>query len=135
MANNYTETSAFLDIPEDKRERAEAVLAEARKLVEDDDPDMPGWCECETELEKSGIWFYSYESVNPDHAEVIARHVIETLEIDEPFYMAWSHTCSKPRIDEFGGGAFVVMRGEPTFWVDAMYAVREHVRMVTEARK
>jgi hypothetical protein len=67
------------------------------------------------------------ESINPDHVEQIARALIEELELDKPFYCSWAYTCSKPRIDEFGGGAFAIVRGKQTYWIDAMGAVMDQV--------
>mgnify|MGYP003589551477 CR=1 FL=1 len=75
-------------------------------------------------MESEGVWFHVEESGNTDHVEAIARALLEELEMDEPFVCSWAYTCSKPRIDEFGGGAMVVRRGHETIWVDAMDSAR-----------
>jgi hypothetical protein len=125
MANNYCEGSSFLDIPEDKLEKAQEIIDRVEKELEEDDE--CGYCGCQAELEKGGVWFHGDESINPEHVAEIARALVEELELDKPFYCSWAYTCSKPRIDEFGGGAFVIVRGKQTYWVDAMSHVMNQV--------
>ena len=120
MANNYCELSAMLEVPADKLEQAKAICLRVEQKLEEED-----YCNAVWEVERDGIWFHHDESADPDHVAEIARAVIEELELDEPFYCSWAYTCSKPRIDEFGGGAFVIKRGKETQWVDAMNRIRE----------
>lgn len=125
MANNYCEASSFLEIPEDKIEKAQEIIDRVEKELEEDED--YGYCGCQAELEKGGVWFHGDESVDVNHVEDIARALVEELELDKPFYCSWAYTCSKPRIDEFGGGAFVIVRGKQTFWIDAMNHVMQQV--------
>ena len=118
MANNYLEYSAFLEIPSDKIEQARAIVA--RKIAKLEDDDEWGYCGTCADVEERGVWFHAEESGNTDHVEAIAKALLEELEIDNPFCCSWAYTCSKPRIDEFGGGAMVVRRGHETVWVDAL---------------
>jgi len=125
MANNYCETSAFLNVPADKLEQAAQIVdREVESFDEDEDW---GYCGVEAEMEGDGVWFHS-DGVIIDHLEQIAKALVEELEIDEPFYASWSYTCDKPRIDEFGGGALCVRRGKDTIWFDAM----NHVHNIVE---
>jgi hypothetical protein len=124
MANNYLTSSSFLEIPKDvDREKIKSVINNVIGELENN-PDE-GYCGCEVEVEPNGIWFYYSESINPDHVEIIARAVINEFKIDKPFYCSWAYTCDKPRIDEFGGGAFVIKRGFKTLWVDALTYVQD----------
>jgi len=123
MANNYTETSTLLALEKEQHEKAKEIIAREIKAFEDDEDE--GYCGIEAELEQDGVWFHQDESANVQHLETIARALIEELEIDEPFFCAWAYTCSKPRLDEFGGGAFCIKRGQETYWVDAMSHVEE----------
>lgn len=123
MANNYTQFSAFLPVPADKMDLARIVIErETGRLYENDDD---GYCGTKAELEADGVWFHAEESGTPEHVEIIARALVEELNIDEPFVCSWACTCSKPRIDEFGGGAFLIRRGKSTIWCDAERRVRE----------
>jgi len=129
MANNYCESSSFMDIDPTKIAQAEAIIERITKEMETEDPEKgyEGYCDVNVEVRDDGVWFSHDESINPEHVAIIAREIIEELEIDEPFYCSWAYTCSKPRIDEFGGGAFVIQRGQDTYWVDAMSMVQAHV--------
>jgi len=126
MANNYCETSSFLKIPKDKFNKADAIVYRVTEEIEK--TDECGCCEVDVEVRPDGVWFHNEESFNPEHVEEIARALIEELELDEPFYCSWAFTCSKPRIDEFGGGAFAIKRGYETYWVDAMSHVMQQVQ-------
>lgn len=123
MANNYTLTSSMLPIPAEKMKLAVAVCEDAELEL----TDLDGYCGIDWRAEENGIWFYDDESATIEHLEYMAGAVIEALEIDEPFYCSWAYTCSKPRIDEFGGGAFAIVRGHDTVWVDARSAVEQQV--------
>lgn len=122
MANNYTQFSAFLQVPADQLDLAQVIIdRETERLYEDDDE---GYCGVKADMERDGVWFHEEESGTPTHCESIARALVEELHLDEPFVCSWAYTCSKPRIDEFGGGAFLVRRGKPTIWCDAEQQVR-----------
>ena len=121
MANNYCESSSFLDLDKDKLERAKEIVERVIASIEgEDDEGLPeDYFGVEVDFEDSGIWFHHDESINTDNLEVLVKALLEELEIDEPFTFSWAYTCSKPRIDEFGGGACVVQRGQESVWVDA----------------
>lgn len=131
MADHYIESSSFLNIPREKLEIARNIVNRVVRELKDSEE---GYCGCSAEIEgavgpaSSGVWFHGVESTNVEHVEMIARALIEELEIDEPFFCSWAFTCSKPRIDEFGGGAFVMKRGYQTYWCDA----RNHVEQQLE---
>lgn len=127
MANNYTDTSSFLSLPASRLGAAREIIDRVTAELEDSED---GACEVQVEVlergEGSGVWFHSEESVNMEHLAAIARALVEELEIDEAFVCSWSYSCSKPRIDEFGGGALVIKKGYETYWCDA----RSHVEGV-----
>lgn len=123
MANNYCKLSSMLHLPEDKLEAARVIVARVMNEIENGDEDE----DILVSILPDGVWFHTHESANPEQVETIAKALVEELGIEEPFYCSWAYTCSKPRIDEFGGGAFVVKRGMETHWVDAMSAVHEFI--------
>ena len=119
MANNYCQYSAALVLPKGREEEAVQIALRVAGELEKED-----FCETDWAVEDKGtkepyIWFSAEESGNVGHAEQIAKAVIEEMKLDKPFVLSWANTCSKPRLDEFGGGAFVVQRGRDTVWVDA----------------
>lgn len=123
MSNNYCEGSSLLKLPKKLHKKAQKIIDRVSSELENGDE---GYCGVVAEMTDDGVWFHADENLNPEHMEIIARAVIEELKIDEPFYASWCYTCSKQRIDEFGGGAFAIKRGHDTFWVDAMSLVQEH---------
>lgn len=130
MANNYCQFSAWMNIPHDKIDKARSIIEKAEEEIEKND----NYVGCLVDIEeyaienKPGIWFHEEESGSPEHVAQIAEKLVNELEIDEPFFCSWAYTCSKPRIDEFGGGAFAVKRGQDTYWIDAMNHALNHVR-------
>lgn len=77
-------------------------------------------------FEADGIWFYHDESIDVENLAMLVQALLDELEIDAPFVFSWSYTCSKPRLDEFGGGACALKRGEEPFWVDARTLAEIH---------
>ncbi len=130
MANNYCETSSWLDIPLAQIEKAEEIADRVAKELEEDD-EGSGCCgilyEFRNDASGCGIWFYTDESADIGHLEYIAQTLVDELKIDKPFCFSWSYACSKPRLDEFGGGACVVQRGKKAYWVDAMDFVQRYL--------
>jgi hypothetical protein len=113
----------MLTIPKDKICGAQSIIdREVKKLEEDEDV---GYFGADINIQEEGVWFHSPDgSFYPEHVEVVARALIEELELDDPFICSWAYTCSKPRIDEFGGGAFIIERGKETIWCDALTCVK-----------
>jgi hypothetical protein len=116
MANNYCQLSCVLAIPQGSSGRAEEICSRVAQELESED----GFLGAVYEVGDTGVWFHHDENADAEHVAELARALVEELEIDEPFFCSWAYTCSKPRVDEFGGGAFVVKRGYPTVWVDVM---------------
>jgi hypothetical protein len=74
----------------------------------------------EIDEKRNMLWFHqSTENGNiiEDAVEPMARALVEGLEIDDPFLFEYAYTCSRHVCGQFGGGAFVIMRGFETFWV------------------
>lgn len=138
MANNYCQSSSFLDIPSDKISKAREILETAEikaakqlcvKYGEDESEYESYTSRADVEIKDDGAWIGSDESFDPEYAEAIARELVEQLELDGVFECSWACTCSKPRIDEFSGGAFAIVRGHPTIWCDAT----SHVQTLADA--
>ena len=128
MAHNYCEFSSWLDIPRDKRDEASKIIEEVEKEVGREYDIVGAIVEIECNDDGCGVWFHTDDYGNPEHVEMVARELIERLEIDKPFICSWSYTCSKPRIDEFGGGSFGIMRGRETLWIDATSQVMDTLK-------
>jgi hypothetical protein len=123
MPDYYCQSSSFLKIPPEKLDKAKRIL-DILETQAKDELCYPGYA---YEIEKDGVWIYSEKEFNPHDAERAIRRLVDELELDEPFVCLWSYSCSKMKVDEFGGGAFVVKRGYKTFWIDAYNAAKEAI--------
>lgn len=121
MANNYCESSSKLRLKPEELEKAGLIVARVLGELEAEDEGIS----VVAVVEDDGVWFYHEESINPEHVVRIAQALLDELEIDEPFVFSWSYTCSKPRFDEFGGGACKIRRGRDPVWVDALGTAME----------
>ena len=130
MANNYCESSSKLYLKPEHLEKAREILARVAGEIEADPEDSLGVL---IDVDDDGVWFRGEESINPDNVAMVAQELLDELEIDEPFVFSWSYTCSKPRIDEFGGGACALKRGQPAYWVDAMSMAQNHFKNKADA--
>jgi hypothetical protein len=119
MANNYCQSSSSLQIPLEKRQQAMQIIARVQAELEAGDEGCVGfdadWIEGD-----AALWIRDDgENIDVDHVAILVQALLDELQIDAPFIFSWAYTCSKPRIDEFGGGACVVRRGKDPIWCDA----------------
>ena len=78
------------------------------------------------------LWVWSGEDGcgSPDEAATIARKFLDRFRPDETIAFEFAVSCSKPRLDSFGGGA-VVITAENTEWLNTGTWIYEMTR-VTE---
>lgn len=115
MSSTYLEYSTEMKIPKGKMDVAKRIIADAAK----NDPELDtGFLEIQEDRET--IWFHTNNEWDnlEDAVEPMARALIDGMESDEPFYFEYAFTCEKPVLGQFGGGAFVIMRGFDTFWIN-----------------
>lgn len=130
MANNYCESSSLIRIPKEQLERAKEIVTRVTAELEaDEEWEYAGYL---ADADEHGVWIRHNESIETDHAEKLVRALVEELELPGVHVVSWSYTCSKPRIDEFGGGAFAVQKGHPTVWVDAASEAERQALLLAE---
>jgi hypothetical protein len=115
MANNYSQGSGWVDIPEDKIKQAQDIVSTFEKEYDEDSE--WGYLPIDVEVDSNGVWIYGDESVDPDVACDLVERLVKELNLKDPVIMEFSFTCDKPRIDEFGGCGFRVELGKETKWV------------------
>jgi hypothetical protein len=116
MADNYCQSSSFINVPADKIEQAKSIVTR----VEDEVEKSEGYVGFIAEVREDGVLIYSDENnIAPEHVEKLVVALVNELCLLGVHVCSWSYTCSKPRIGEFGGGAFAVQFGYPTVWIDA----------------
>lgn len=121
MADYYTHFSVVLPLPpegqayalglvqqvlayrNDNRQLPVAFPASLRELVED-------W-PFETAPVKSGVWLHS-QCGGQDTACRFIQHLLQRFDFAPFVAFEWSHDCSQPRTDAYGGGAAFVTDAE-----------------------
>lgn len=100
MVTNPTLFSCFLPLPKEAIQYATQLFANPPKELLGDD-DMLCF---DHRAKKDGYWFFSKGISEPGQLADFIHHLIVKFDLP-PFGFDWSYTCTKPRIDEFGGGA------------------------------
>lgn len=121
MANNYCESSSLIHIPADKLPQATTIVQRITTELEEGEDEYAGFASTATE---EGMWLHTDESINTEHLEKVVKALVEELELPGIHVCSWAFTCSKPRIDQFDGGAFAVRLGRETIWINAANEVR-----------
>jgi len=148
MANNYCEASFAVQATTEEREIWQKIvgiatilltdyLEEDEKLTElqkeEYDPVLIGqvravakefedWGTFDVNFDEDGdsLWFHHDESFNMDQAAAFLSLWLKLTENDKSIVATWANTCSKPRVDEFGGGA-VVITAKGCHWFNSEY--------------
>ena len=112
MANNYTQFSFAVALPV---EAIEWVIAEAQKrdnMPCDDDDFNPTGADFSRITLADGINVHisADENGNPDAVVDILKSALVKFDLDKAIAFSWADTCSKARLDEFGGGAVAFTR-------------------------
>ena len=119
MANNYLQFSIMLPLPESEgaQEAVKAFYDEFQKQRDEaegsGDPD--DWDEkydLQSELSDGKVWIYADETGSLEAVVEFIQEYLEHFQIDGGVYFSWAETCSKPRVNEFAGGAFLVTRDQ-----------------------
>ena len=63
------------------------------------------------------IWVHSEDSGDLEYTADLAQAFLKRFELDLVVAFQWAHTCSKPLLDAFAGGAVVISR-RTTIWFD-----------------
>jgi hypothetical protein len=136
MANNYTDTSFIVLLP-NKAVQTQILnmLEDLSSLMEEDpapthwpinevtslhvDLELEDYCYCGFNCEAANehdLWVYGDESVNVDQIASFFEWVMYKFQLPEPIAFMWADYCSKPRLGEQGGGAcFITQDG--TRWM------------------
>ncbi len=118
MSNNYTQFSTLIAC--ENEEQQKSLLA----AIRDEGGDDEVICGANPDSNKThNVWVWSDDEAN---IEALVRIVCDfqlTFDIQEPWSMEYAVTASKPRLDEFGGGAVVCHRGEAQWMSSASFVM------------
>ena len=121
MADYFTNFSLQLRLPDEAAQTyALELAAQGNRLNQGDadEPDFPAdlltnvedWCfevEADTVEEQPGLWLHSSNG-GIDAVCAFLQHLLQRFKLHEAVTFEWSHDCSKPRVDAYGGGAAVI---------------------------
>jgi hypothetical protein len=99
MADYYTTFSCILDVK--TKDNAEKVVQLYNGQLDKDEPPR-----FELDIaDESRIWINSGESGDPDSVSDFMRVICPMLNLTGKWGFEWANTCSKLRLESFGGGA------------------------------
>lgn len=113
MADYFTYFSVVLPMTKEQQEYALQLVKQVEAHRSDNDPlpaDFPeelgdavdSWF-FETEA-NDGLWLHSQDG-GQDSACSFIQHLLQKFNFAPAVSFEWSHDCSKPKTDAFGGGA------------------------------
>ena len=125
MADYFTHFSLVVPLPsETAQEYALELHHQAEQTHQGDELSKDFPKELETELEDwqfetdadspaedHGLWLHS-ENGGMDAACAFIQHLLQKFDPTGRVTFEWSHDCSKPRTDAYGGGAAVITAQE-----------------------
>ena len=125
MADYYTNFSLALRLPDAAAQTYALNLAEqaCQSQFENEVPeDFPAelrdhledWLfevAAQTVDKQPGLWLHS-QNGGVDSACAFLQHLLQKFDLPDPVTFEWSHDCSKPRTDAYGGGAAIVTAQE-----------------------
>lgn len=128
MADNFCQSSTFIDLEPDQIEKAKEIIDKVSEKLEEE----VGYLGFTTNIQDSedhcGIWIYQEDNFNAEHAETLIKALVQELNLQGIVVCSWAYTCSKMRADEFGGGAFAVAKDYDTVWIDAAVEAENQLR-------
>ena len=114
MADYFTRFSCLLDVgTPDKATRALALFQCLRAADQDaDDPEVAGFDLVRQDApEDSTLWIHDDEHGDVEAVIHFVLRLAEDLDLTGLWGFQYALTCSRPRLDAFGGGAHVIDLG------------------------
>lgn len=107
MADYFTHFSCILDVGSSENvERALEIRDQhAARLDEDGGVELGFDLKPDPEHGSGALWIASEGYGEPEHVIAFALACAEAFDLTGRWGFAWSLSCSKPRLDGFGGGA------------------------------
>ena len=121
MADYYTNLSLQFRLPDQVAQTyALELAAQGSRLNQGDadEPDFPAelrdyienWCfevEADVVEDQPGLWLHSSNG-GVDAVCAFLQHLLKKFDPKRVVTFEWSHDCSKPRVDAYGGGAAII---------------------------
>lgn len=124
MADYFTHFSCLLDTG-DPGKAARAMDIFARLRAEDEDAEEPRFSGFDVQLVdqpgSSALWIHDDDHGDVESVIAFVLRLAEDLDLSGLWGFTYADTCSRPRIDAFGGGAHVIDLGarKSIGWISA----------------
>ena len=125
MADYFTNFSLLVPLPDEAAQKYALDLAHAATVTyQGDEPPanfpaslaevIDDW-QFDTDADQTsgslGLWLHS-DSGSIDAVCAFIQHLLQKFNPEGRVSFEWSHDCSKPRVDAFGGGAAIITAEE-----------------------
>lgn len=151
MANHYTQFSVALEMPSSESVKYATVLksrlddargediTEASTIPELFWPYLETWggfhCEPDIIDGKQCLWIsHGMESGDPEAAAVFIQHLLAKFHPDGCFELSWASFCSKPRLDEFSGGAAFITADHIEYINEGMWLINQREQWLAKRK-
>lgn len=122
MADYFTHFSCMFDVGSaENAARALAIRQEQAAAHEEaEGGDLGFEVEHDPDCAAGALWIYSDGYGEPEHVIAFVIACADAFDLIGRWGFTWALTCSKPRLDGFGGGAQVIDLGQrkSLAWVD-----------------
>ena len=105
MADYFTHFSCLLDVGADNVEAALALYAQMALDLEADDDLAIGFAAQRSPGTPSALWLHDEDHGEPEHVIAFALACAAAFDLKGRWGFCWALTCSRPRLDAYGGGA------------------------------
>lgn len=123
MADYFTHFSCLFEVG---AQNIDAALALYRRMAEDleaDDGISIGFTAEPSSGNPNALWLYDEEHGEPEYVIAFALRCAAMFDLQGRWGFCWALSCSRPRLDGFGGGAQVLDLGarKSLSWVDCSH--------------
>ena len=121
MADYFTQFSVMFPLGASTNvERALALFREMEDQLDRDEGTSIGFTAESVDEDPAALWLYSDGHGEPEHVIAFARQCGEAFGLTGRWGFCWALSCSRTRLDGFGGGAHVLdlATGETIEWLD-----------------
>jgi len=123
MADYFTHFSCELEVGPANIEAALAIYAQMARDLEADDGLSMGFAAVASFGAPSCLWLYDEDHGEPEYVIAFVLRCAEAFDLQGRWGFCWALTCSRPRLDAFGGGAQIVDLGarRSLAWTDCSH--------------
>lgn len=131
MADYFTRFSCIFDVGTAENSTAALAIRDqlAGKLDDDEGVSLGFDAQADGNEAPGALWLHSDEDGDPEHVIEFVKLCAEAFDMHGLWGFVWSLSCSKPRLDSFGGGAQVIdlTRRESLDWVDCSHWLNDQL--------